>query len=264
MPRDGGAVRPLHSRTFGSGPARILALHCGLGHGGMWKAFAGALGDAAHVVAPDLPGHGRSADFPDGIDVHEAATAACRPFMAPGTHLVGHSFGATVALRLALEDPGAAASLTLVEPVFFAAARHSAEYHRHRAAEEAYFESDASGEAMEAARQFNRLWGGGVRWDSFPGKVRKDMAARMGFVVATEPSLWQDCHGLLAPGGLETIACPVRFLRGADTLPIIAEVHSVLRARLPQATEMVVPDAGHMLVLTHPEPVAEAVRGVIG
>jgi lipase len=37
-------------------------------------------------------------------------------------HLIGHSFGATVALRLAIEAPERVASLTLIEPVLFAAA----------------------------------------------------------------------------------------------------------------------------------------------
>lgn len=37
--------------------------------------------------------------------------------------VIGHSFGATVALRLALERPELVRSLVLVEPVLFAAAK---------------------------------------------------------------------------------------------------------------------------------------------
>lgn len=263
MPQGGGAARPLHSRTFGSGPARVLALHCGLGHGGMWRAVASALGGAAQVEAPDLPGHGRSAPFPEGCDVQEAALAACRPLLVPGSHLVGHSFGATVALRLALAAPRAIASLTLVEPVFFAAARGCPEFVAHRAAEEVYFAACARGDTQTGARQFNRLWGA-APWDSLPAKARQDMAAGMRFVVATEPSLWQDCHGVLAPGRLETLTCPVTFIRGTETLPIIAAVHRGLRARLPRATETVIPGAGHMLTMTHAAEVAARLREHLG
>ena len=252
----------LHITTLGNGPTPVLALHCGLGRGSMWK---GVVRHAPHmtITAPDLPGHGRSPAFPENIDVHDAATDAVRPLVREGAHLAGHSFGATVALRLALDSPERIASLTLVAPVFFAAAAGTAEHPRHRAAEQHFFDVYQSGDMLAAARVFNRLWGGGVPWDSFPVEVQQGMAQGMPFVAATEPSLWGDCHGLLVPGRLEALTCPVTFLRGEETVPIIAEVHRGLMARLPQAREVVVPGAGHMVTLTHAGAVAEAMSGAV-
>lgn len=263
MPRDEADLPSIFHRSFDGGPARILALHCGLGQSGMWKAVAAELAPQATLIAPDLPGHGRSGAFPEGRDVHDTATRALRPFAGPGMHLVGHSFGATVALRLALEAAEPTASLTLIEPVFFAAARGKPEQDSHRAKEQAFFDIFATGDMIGAARCFNRLWGGGVPWESFPEKVQGDMAARMPFVAATEPSLWQDSHDMLREGRLEALSCPVTLVRGAETVPIIAAVHAGLAARLPDARDVTIPGAGHMAPLTHPQAVARAIADTL-
>ncbi|ETA51815.2 hypothetical protein P279_12010 [Rhodobacteraceae bacterium PD-2] len=251
-------------RSFDGGPARVLALHCGLGQSGMWKAVAAVLAPLATVIAPDLPGHGRSGAFPEGRDVHDVATQALRPFLAPGMHLVGHSFGATVALRLALEAPEPPASLTLIEPVLFAAARGSALYDLHRAQEQAFRDNFQIGDLTEAARFFNHLWGGRIPWHGFSDKVRQDMASRMPFVAATEPSLWHDSHAMLAPGRLETLGCPVTLIRGAETVPVIAAIHAGLATRLQRVRDVTITGAGHMVPLTHPKEVAAAISGLSG
>jgi lipase len=248
----------LNWRSWGSGPAQVLALHCGLGHSGMWKATAAPLAQECIFRAPDLPGHGKSNPFPEGQDVHDAAYGALQAQLTPGLHLVGHSFGATLALRLALRAPDLVASMLLIEPVFFAAAPESDLRASHRAAEEQVFTTYATGDLMATARAFNRLWGGGVPWDRFPTHVQAAMASQMPFVVGTEPSLWRDGAKMLVPETLEQVSCPVTFMRGSDTVPIIAEVHRGLMARIPQSQEIVVSGAGHMLVMTHPEAVTAA------
>lgn len=248
----------LHQRRFGEGPANVLALHCGLGQGGMWRGMASAL-TGATVLAPDLPGHGKSPPFPEGVDVHDAAFAALALLMTDNLHLVGHSFGATLALRLAQEAEGRIASLTLVEPVFFAAAPAGAGRSQHRASEEQIFAVFDSGDLTATARAFNRLWGGGVRWDSFSPQAQEAMAQQMPFVMGTEPSLWQDRAGMLGSERMARLTCPVTLLRGSLTVPIIAEIHAGLLVHLPQAHDIVVEGAGHMLPLTHPAEVAGAV-----
>jgi pimeloyl-ACP methyl ester carboxylesterase len=251
MPRDAAPPGAVAHRVFAGGPARLLALHCGLGRGGLWQGLARALAPRATLVAPDLPGHGQSAALAPGQDVHDACTAAMQGFLEPGMHVIGHSFGATVALRLALEAPQPPASLTLIEPVLFAAARGHALHDSHRAQEAGVGAALAAGDAPLAAERFNALWGGGTPWQSLPERSRAMMAAGMGFVAGSEPALWQDRAGLMAPGRLEALACPVVLVRGAQTVPVIAAVQAGLLARLPRARERVIPGAGHMLPLTH-------------
>ncbi len=247
-------------RDFGTGDEPLLALHCGLGQSAMFRGLADLVGDRFALTAPDLPGHGRSGPWQRGCDPHDQATAMARDFAGRPMHLLGHSFGATVALRLALESPEHVASLTLIEPVFFAAASGDPTFAKHRAAEEAFFAVYETEGPLAAARVFNRLWGGGVPWASFSETAQAAMAANMAFVVQTDASLWQDCHGLLEGDGLEALSAPTELLRGSETLPIMAAVHRGLLSRLPDARETVVPSAGHMLLVTHPETVAKALE----
>lgn len=79
---------------------------------------APAIAKSRPVFLYDLRGHGRTevptdGDHSTGTQVADLAalTADLGPF-----HLVGHSFGALVALRFALANPHRVASLTLVEP----------------------------------------------------------------------------------------------------------------------------------------------------
>ena len=261
--RDDAAGSNLNWRTWGQGPAQVLALHCGLGQGGMWRPVGEALADRCTMRAPDLPGHGKSPPFPVGEDVHDAACDALRPHLADGIHLAGHSFGATLALRLALEAPDRIASLTLIEPVFFAAAPDTPLKRDHKAAEQELYSVCMAGDLLLGARLFNRLWGGGVPWDSFPERVQNGMARQMPFVCATEPALWRDGAGMLAKGGLDRITCPVTLLRGGQTVPIIADVHRGLMVRLPQARDVVIEGAGHMALLSHPQAVTEALGAAL-
>jgi pimeloyl-ACP methyl ester carboxylesterase len=67
------------------------------------------------VILPDRPGHGRSPS-PGRPDDAEADGAWVAQLLGDGAHLVGHSFGACVALAAAALKPSAVRSLTLIEP----------------------------------------------------------------------------------------------------------------------------------------------------
>ncbi|WP_244437622.1 alpha/beta fold hydrolase [Roseivivax isoporae] len=249
----------------------MLFLHCALAHSGAWKGVAERLSDRIDAVAPDMPGHGRSADWDGTGDLHDVVTGIAGSFLDDGSlgtpvHLVGHSFGGTVALRLAEAHPDRVASLTLVEPVLFAAARghapeafagHVAEFGPIRAAFDA-------GRREEAARIFTTLWGDPARgWDDLSAAQRAALGAGMAYVLATDGALMEDSRGLLAPGRPEAVTAPTLLIRGAETRPVVAGIHAGLEARLPNAREVVVPQAGHMVPITHPDAVAGALSGQI-
>ena len=255
MPHEVLAGHETHWLRLGEGPARALLIHPMLAHAGAWKALAGALGPDFGGLAPDLPGHGRSADWDGQGDYHDLATQIGQALMARCERpalLIGHSFGATVALRMALERPGDVRALVLVEPVLFAAL--GGEDYAQAAEEQAGFAAlAAAGGAEAAARAFVERWGTGSRWEDLPPEQREAAAARMHLIRASAPALYDDSAGLLAGTRLEALHRPVLLLGGERSPPQIAAILEALKARLPDARIARVPAAGHMLPITHPE-----------
>ena len=251
-----------HWRRFGDGPERAIAIHCTLGHAGSWRGVGQALADRLNLHAYDLPSHGKSGDFDVTGDLHEACTAPGRAALAAPAHAIGHSFGATVALRLAVERPQAVRSLTLIEPVFFAAAgEHDPDalvaYHQRAAG---YANALAAEDWLLAAKLFNASWGDGTPWDDIPEGARRYMTERMWFIPYQSPAIFDDNAGILNPGRLESTDIPCLMLKGSRSPAIISAVHAGLAARLPNARVVTLNGVGHMGPTTHPQRVAAEIR----
>jgi pimeloyl-ACP methyl ester carboxylesterase len=67
------------------------------------------------VLVPDRPGHGQSPD-PGRPDDADLDGALIEELLGAGAHVVGHSFGAAVALAAAAQRPELIKSLTMIEP----------------------------------------------------------------------------------------------------------------------------------------------------
>jgi pimeloyl-ACP methyl ester carboxylesterase len=115
---EGDGVR-LHARHWGgSGPA-VLLLHGLASNARIWDGVGPRLvGAGLRVVALDLRGHGASDQPGSGYDfatVGRDLAAALGGLGLERPVLVGHSWGANVALQFAADRPGAVAGLVLVD-----------------------------------------------------------------------------------------------------------------------------------------------------
>lgn len=258
MPSGLRAGFPTHWRTFGDGPENGLLLHCALAHSGAWRGVASTLSARLSMLAPDMPGHGKSADWDQRCDLHDQITKISLDCLGSGGHVIGHSFGAMIALRLAIEAPEKVHSLTLIEPVLFAAAKPEPSIFEQYVQKAAVFDAAMQrGDWAASAEAFAAVWGGGSDWGTLPVKGKDDLASRMHFIRETEPCLFDDSANLLGAGRCERVSCPTLLIRGADTEPVIGAIHRTLAKRINAATDVVIPNAGHMVPLTHSELVAE-------
>lgn len=124
---DADGVR-MHVDVRGAGPAVVL-VH---GAAGVLHDFPTPLREAlarTHtVIALDRPGHGWSSHGPRRLDadgnVH-AMRAAMRALGVTRATIVGHSYGAALALRWALEAPDEVAAVVAVAPATRPYARHA-------------------------------------------------------------------------------------------------------------------------------------------
>lgn len=245
---------------FGEGGRPALAIHCKLAQSGAWAGVAGALAGRLSVTAFDLPGHGRSGDWNGERGYLTLAVRIAATFAETPLDLIGHSFGAVVALRLAISAPGAIRTLTLIEPVLFAAARGDPEWDAHRGEMAGFDRALAAGDRTRAAEAFTRVWGTGVDWREITPRSREAVASRIRLIEAGNAALYDDSGGVLAAGALERLDMPVLIIRGDQSPAIVARIAANLAARLPDVGVATVPGAGHMAPVTHPSEVA----GLIG
>jgi pimeloyl-ACP methyl ester carboxylesterase len=254
-----------HWRVMGRGAQQGLALHCSLAHSGAWRGVAAGL-PGLTITAPDLLGHGRSSAWDGRSDFHSAATRQAMALRAQigseSLHLIGHSSGATIALRMALEDPDGIASLTLIEPVLFAAARaaDSATFAADEAQHSAYAEALRANDRATAAAEFQKIWGAGQAFETLSDAEQTYITDRIGLIAAQQTTLREDAAGLLTYGRLESLGIPTLLINGENGPPVIDAIHTELARRLPQVTRATVPRAGHMAPITH----APACAGLIG
>jgi len=251
-------VSALHLRRWpGNEDRPALALHCMMGNAVYWGPIAEVLRDRVRISAPDLPGHGQSPDWDedgDAPDYHTDVTRKAAVLIDRPLDLIGHSMGATVALRIAVAAPEAVRSLTLIEPVLFAAAPEPL----NDALMEDVAARLAAGEDAEAARAFLGVWGG-LDWESQTAAGKARLARQIHLVQASNQALRQDSANILREGGLEAIDAPVLIVMGEDSPAVIPAIADALAARLPDVGRARVPGAGHMLPITHPRQVAELI-----
>ena len=249
----------VHVRHWPGDASRpALAIHCMMGSGRSFDPMARRLKGAVGLCAFDLPSHGRSAPWqPEGTeDFHSAVTRSVRGLMGDGpVDLIGHSIGATVALRLAVETPERIRSLTLVEPVLFAASPTG------HALDEELAALAGAGDMVGATRLFLSVWGAPGGYDAMPRSMQEAAVALLPLVLQTDAALSADAHGILRAGGLEAVAAPAMLIAGADSPAVVGEIFDTLAARLPDARRATVPGAGHMAPVTHPAEVSALVAG---
>ncbi|MEJ6707796.1 MAG: alpha/beta hydrolase [Amylibacter sp.] len=243
-------------RRAGNGPRRAFFAHCSLSSGKSLMPLMGHFEDEMTMAAIDLPGQGKSA-MPDmDRDYHAQCVAACLAEVeASGgpQDLIGHSFGATVVLALAVQRPDLVRSVVLFEPVYFGLlndAGHNG-FDASQAQERPFNDAIQRGDMLGAAADFLTRWGLPGEWDAMPDVAREVMASRMWVIPAQAPGMIDDGPMRMRLDVLTTLECPTLVMRGANSPPIMEALINVICATMPNAQGQILDGAGHMLPITH-------------
>jgi pimeloyl-ACP methyl ester carboxylesterase len=168
-------------------------------------------------------------------------------------HIVGHSYGALVALQLALDRPERVGSVALLEP----AARGIASSEEVVAALTPVIAAYRSGDTARAVDAFLRhVCGDGYR-RPLDRAVPEAFAEALGeadlFFQVEMPAVQQFQFG---PADAERITQPVLNVSGADSVPRFREGRELIQSWFPRSERLVVPDAGHLLMVQNPAGLA--------
>ena len=254
---------PLLHRIEGGRGEAVLLLHGSASTGAFWRQPASLLQPLYRTIAPDLTGYGRSpawaAAASYAVDAEVHALQSLLPCCAGKVHLVGHSYGGVVALMLALANPARVRTLTLIEPVFFAALRYAgrdAPYRRFCAVRDAFLSSLARGEPEEALPAFVGVWAGQGTWDDMPATQRAAMLQMADRIVLD----WQASFAAEADArGLSTLGARTLLLCGDRSPEPMLDLVEALHLLMAGSTRVVVPGAGHLLPLTHASATTQAI-----
>ncbi len=254
-------------RHGGSG-APALLIHCSLAHSGAWSGVMKGLESCLEMVAVDIPGHGAT-EFDASRDIQdqavETAVVLLERFGKPA-HLVGHSFGATVALRMAIERPDLVASLSLFEPVYFSllAEGDPAAYAGEMAAMQDFADCAISEDWEGAANAFLKRWGEGVTLEWMPEKQRDYVLERIPLIVANNHSIIDVREGGVTLADVARISAPCLLMEGERSPATIHRVNDVIEAALPDVRRRVIKGTGHMGPITHAAEIAGEIAEFLG
>jgi pimeloyl-ACP methyl ester carboxylesterase len=233
----------------------LVLLHASASSARQWDALAESLRTTFEVHAIDLHGHGQQPLPAHGqsLSVHEdAALARAVLERAGGGHVIGHSYGAAVAVHLAASTPRLVHSLALYEPVLFRLlADHAAgSYGAREVFELATFvwQQVAQDRPLPAAERFVNYWSGARAWERLPPDRQQAVAARMPLIEQQFRSL---VHEPLPPEVLATMDMPLLCLHGTRSTSAAQQVAALLRTLLPHGRHEALEGLGHMAPLTH-------------
>jgi len=242
-------------RVEGQGPAVVL-LHSSMGSKSQWRILMESMRGTHRLIAIDLHGYGDSS-MPRTCNRHSLreevrlVQAKLTQVLAAGErfHLVGHSFGGAVALRLAHAEPERVRSLTLYEPTaFHLLDRNDPVLDDIRAVAEVTQVAALDGQRRDATELFIDFWGGEGTFAALP-------PARQALFTSLLPKVPLDFEALindpLRPSDYGRMVIRTCLIAGRESPPCAHAVVASLAAGLANA-EMHEVQAGHMAPVSHP------------
>jgi pimeloyl-ACP methyl ester carboxylesterase len=251
-------------REAGAGPG-VVCIHANASNSAQWRGLMDLLAPKFHVFAPDSYGSGKSPEWPSDrvITLRDEAALLEPVFARAGSPfaLVGHSYGAGVALVAALANPGRVRALALYEPTLFSLieaqgpAPNDADGIRNAVARSSA--ALDAGDKDAAARQFIDYWMGEGAWQQTPDARKPSIADSVANVRRWAHALMTEAAPLQA---FRTLEVPVLYMTGKRSTASAHGVARILTTALPRIEVVEFGKLGHMGPVTHPDVVNAAIQ----
>jgi pimeloyl-ACP methyl ester carboxylesterase len=227
-----------------------VLLHAGVADRTMWREHLEPLAEAGYrAIAPELPGFGEATVTPGAQAPWEDVLRTLKELRVDRAALVGNSFGAAVALRVAAVAPAAVCALVLVS-VSPLDTDPSPELKAAWAAEEAALERGDIDGAVDAVVN---AW---TKPDA-PARLKQRVASmqRRTFELQGEMTDVEEAPDPLEqhPEALAGLRIPVLLAAGEQDMPDFKQGAQEFANVLPNARRVVITRAGHLAPLETPD-----------
>ena len=255
MPRTEANGIELNYDETGDGETVVL-VHGGWSDRNNWFPVAPALAQSFRVVAYDRRGHGLSRrDMPGTRRDQEDDLAGLVESLGGRAHVVGTSFGGSIAIGLASRRPDLVSSVVIHEPPLVSLSATDPDAQLQLAAVDATIHEVTGlvgrGDTEDAARLFvEEVALGPGAWDMLPPPMREVMIdGAAAFVAEQLDPDWAS----IDLGELANIASPALITDGDSSPPWFRPIARKLAEAVPGAAAHTYEGAGHAPHLTHPQ-----------
>ena len=245
----------------------VVLIHSSVSANRQWRALTEALKDRYRVLAVNLFGYGKTTPWPateqQSLEAQaQLVLALCDELDGP-IHLVGHSFGGSVAAKAASLLGPRVASLVLIEPnpfhllaqngrtEAFLEARRLRDHVKHHGARDDW---------PAVAERFADYWLGDGAWSTMPER------RRAAFVESMPPDFHEWDAVMEEEATIDEwrqLAARTLVLSDPATRLPIREIVAILADACPHWTFRTLAGGGHMAPLTRPDIVNPLVRGFL-
>jgi pimeloyl-ACP methyl ester carboxylesterase len=238
----------LYVERYGAGKP-VVFIHGASGSSSSWYFQKEYLKQFMEVILLDLSGHGKSAG--DGCDRLEECRDAVHGVLTSlgldRCYIVGHSMGGAIAMLFALTYPELVEGLVLlatgaklrVFPEILQGILADKEGTVHKIAELA-FSKKTSASVIESG--FREMM-----------KCREEVIHRD----------FSSCEQFNVMDRIRRITVPILILCGEDDLLTPVKYSEFLHAEIPDSKLVLIPDAGHLLMIEKPGPVNRAIEAFV-
>ncbi len=248
------------TRSIENNQPLAVCLHTSASSGRQWQELAATLEGRIRTITPDLVGYGKGDRYRRGGRFHldQEVQNVLRQIKAETgkdngpLHLVGHSYGAAVALQFALTYPERVGSLTLYEPaqflLLFADGLNSPEGREILALRKFMHENMKSPIGRwSVAKKYIDYWSGEGSWNKMSFLRRRALVSLMPKVAAEFEAI---LSANVSAADFADLNMPVRLILGSETHATARKVTEVLNDVLPIVELVTVDGAEHMAPAT--------------
>jgi lipase len=237
----------------------VVFLHSGIGSAGEWKQVFSLWPEGYRLVAIDAyrGGTGLGAAGRRSLDDYADQVYAVAERVGTSVGLVGFSWGGATALRVAAARPELVDSVAVVEPEAYGLLRtqDADAYTQICGLRDRWRARVRAGRWHEAFEEFVDFYNGHGSFARWPPARRETFLASQ----RARGDLWDVLFdGPLTVDALASVTAPVHVVEGSQSSAIDHAICDIVRRHVPRAQHTLIEGAGHMIPLTHPEPLTRA------